>query len=136
MSDIGMQIRALIDEKRTLVDQMVAEAEENPHVPDDADFVEGDIVALALAKEKAEVEAKIKELTRQKAALDELLKGMFGEHEMLVSHGVVVGTYKRQTRVEVNAEAVKEAFPASEYGQLYRTSERRVLLLDPALRES
>ena len=77
------------------------------------------IVASELLAQRAEIAEAIKELTKQKDAIDAIIKDAIGDKDELTVHGAVVASISRWRETGLNKDFIVENFPVADYAEMY-----------------
>lgn len=85
------------------------------------------IIANELLAQRSEIADAIKELTKQKEAIDAIIKDAIGKADELVVNGAVVATISRWRETGLNKDFIMENFPVVDYAEMYvRTTRERL----------
>ncbi len=77
------------------------------------------IIANELLAQRAEIAEAIKELTKQKNAIDAIIKDAIGDKDELTVHGAVVAFVSRWRETSLNKDFILENFPVADYAEMY-----------------
>ncbi|MFM5968492.1 MAG: hypothetical protein ACKOQ8_05605 [Micrococcales bacterium] len=77
------------------------------------------IVANELLAQRSEIADAIKELTKQKEAIDAILKDAIGKNDELLVNGAVVASISRWRETGLNKEFILENFAVVDYPEMF-----------------
>ncbi len=77
------------------------------------------IVANELLAQRQEIADAIKELTKQKNAIDAIIKDAIGDKDELSVNGAVVAFISRWRETGLNKDFILENFPVTDYAEMY-----------------
>lgn len=73
---------------------------------------------------RAEIDSNIKELTKEKTRIDDIIKDAIGKNDELLVHGAKVASISRWRETAIQSDVVKEMFALEDYPELYKRADR------------
>jgi len=85
------------------------------------------ILANELLAQRSDIDEKIKALTAQKKAIDDIIKDAIDKDDVLLVNGAEVASISRWRETGVNSDYIKENFAVADYPEMFtRTNKSRL----------